>query len=279
MPEKMSDVNKPSEGLKRPWDGLLSFRSLGVVVAVLSFPWIAVAGDGATESLELRLHAELAIADEATEHPELAEAMKEMLPGLLLEYLASRDETIALDVVDTAFVREQVEVAKLMEDPGLAWALDVFAGPGTGFENSLHMSMANLADFHEEQAQRATEAALKVYERQHDRLERLEQLDQDHNEAELERFEAKLARASDRADLAIDQVGGKAAEKVAEKAAEKVEKAAEKAEAKAEKAVEKAEEKTEKAEEKVEKDEEKAEKVEKDKDEKKDTGDGKKKDD
>ena len=277
MPEKMRKVERPSAGVKIPGGGFLSFMGLGVVVTILSFQGLAVAGDGATESLELRLHAELAIAEEAKEHPELAEAMNEMLPGLLLEYLASRDETIALDVVDTAFVREQLEVARLMEDPGLAWALDVFAGPGTGFENSLHMSMANLADFHEEQAQRATDAALKVYERQHDRLERLEQLEQDHNEAELERFEVKLARASDRADLVVDEVAEKSLEKAAAQVEKVVEKAVEEVVEKAEKAEEKAEKESDKADKEADKETDDADKED---DGKKDgKGKGKDKDD
>ena len=239
-------------------------RRIGIVVSIvrvallfgLSTPG-AWAKDGAAEALALRLYAEQAIEQErAGGHAPMADMMQELLPGLLLEHLSSRDETIALDVVDAAFVQREFETAELMEEPGLAWALDVFAGPESGFEHELRTSMTNLADFHETRAQRVTEAALKVYEKElvreeHRELARLEKAQEHLDKHELNRAEVKTAHL----DRVLEE---RKAERAAEKAEEKAEKVAEKAEAKAEKVAEKAEAKAEKA---AEKAEEKAEKV------------------
>ena len=222
---------------------------------------MAEAGDGATEALELRLHAELAIAEErAGGRAPLADAMTDVLPGLLREYMASRDETIALDVVDAAFIREQVKVAELMQEPGLALALDVFAGEGTGFEHNLRASLTSLADFHEVRAHRATEASLRVYEREVSRrLEHVDKIEENHRKVESHRVEATLVAVADhftgQAEEKIEKTQEKAQEKIEktqEKAEEKVEKTQEKAEEKAEKEQEKAEEKAEKEQEKAE---------------------------
>lgn len=221
----------------------------------LSTAGSADAGDGATEALELRLHAERAIAQERlTGAPGLADAMTGMLPGLLTEYLASRDETIALDVVDAAAVRRDVVAAKMMQDPGVAWALDVFAGPGTGHEHELRTAMANLADFQgpqvERGAERMMEAAVDVYERQVQReLERADKLQEKQQEMEVRKAEVTLAKITDRADHFAEKKAAPAAqrlEKAAEKQAEKAEKAAEKDAEKAEKEADQAEKDVEK---------------------------------
>ncbi len=211
MPETMETrSNKPLSRASESVGGLCCFLVAAATV-LLGLARPVAAGDGASEALELRLHAELAIVQERTSGSRaLAETMREMLPGMLLEYLASRDETIALDVVDSAFVREQFEVAKMMEEPGVAWALDVFAGPGTGYEHGLRTQLSGLADFHEERAQRATEAAVRAYERQLDhRLERIDQAQEMHQQAETRQLEAALAKSSDRAEHAQSLVASR----------------------------------------------------------------------
>jgi len=220
----------------------------------------AMAGDGATEALELRYQAELAIAQaQASGQRELAQAMQESLPDLLQEYLVTRDGTIALDTVDAAYVQEQFKVARAMEEPGVALALDVFAGPGTGYEHALQTKIADLSTFHEKMAGRLSETSLDTHERVMER--RLEKIEQHLAKADAvaDRFdaklEAKLEAAAERLAEKVERKAEKAAEraeKVAEKAEEKAEKIAEKAEEKAEKKAEKAEEKAAKIAEKVE---------------------------
>lgn len=198
--------------------------------------------DGATEALELRYYAELAILKEQAEgNPQLAEAMLETLPTLLQEYLVTRDGTIALDTVDAAFVEEQFKIARTMEEPGVALALDVFAGPGTGYEHGLRTAIANLADFNERKVGVVSESALEAHERVIERhLEKIEERLGD-NEVD-HRLDAKL-------DARIERLESKA-EKAEEKAEEKIERAAEKAEEAQEKAEEKSEEKPEESKEK-----------------------------
>jgi len=206
---------------------------------------VAMAGDGATEALELRYQAELAITQAHTAgQQELAQAMRESLPDLLQEYLATRDGTIALDTVDAAYVQEQFKVARAMEEPGVALALDVFVGPGTGYEHALQTKIADLSTFHD--TSRFSDAALDAHERVMER--RLDKMEQ---------HLAKVDAAADRFDAKLEAK----LEAAAERLAEKVEKAAEKAEAKAEKAEEKAEKIAEKAEAKAEKAAEKAEEI------------------
>lgn len=223
----------------------------GVVLLVLAWQPAVFAADGATEALELRLHAERAIRQErATGHAPLADAMRGMLPGLLTEYLASRDETIALDVVDSAFVREQVKLGEMMQDPGSAWALDVFAGPGTGHEHGVRSSLANLADFHDKRSERAMEQVVDVYERNVSKqMERLEKAQEHQERIQDQHMEAQLVHAADRVNKVFERVEAKT-EHIAEKAVEKVEKAAEKA---AEKAEDKAAKDAEKADKEAEK--------------------------
>ena len=246
MPEKTGRAQRPFSGRELPGSGFS--LALGVILALGVVPHRAEAGDGATEALELRLHAERAIAEEsAGGRTALANAMTEALPGLLLEYLASRDETIALDVVDAAFVREQIKVAELMQEPGLALALDVFAGPGTGYEHGLRTALANLADYRQE---RAVEAVLDVYERQlthHE--EHLERLEEVHRKVDEHRLEAQLVSSTDRLERKAETSAGKA-EATVEKAMGNAEQAAGRAAQAIEKieqnAQEKAEEKTDK---------------------------------
>lgn len=240
MPEKMGRTQEPFLGRRIPESGL-SFL-LTVFLSLWMIPGRSNASDGATEALELRLHAELSIAEEqAGGHKELANAMTEALPGLLLEYLASRDETIALDVVDAAFVREQIKIAELMQEPGLALALDVFAGPGTGYEHGLLTALANLAD---NEHGKASEVVLGVYERQIERRqEHVEEIEEIHRKVGEHRLEAQLS-AADRLERKAEQIAGNANEKAAkglEKAAEQIEQAAEKIEQVAEKVAEKTE--------------------------------------
>lgn len=250
MPEKMGSIHGPFLGRSIPGSGL-SF-GLAVVLSLWMVPGQSNASDGATEALELRLQAELAIVEEsAGGHKELAHAMTEALPGLLLEYLASRDETIALDVVDAAFVREQIKVAELMQEPGLALALDVFAGPGTGYEHGLRTALTNLADY---QHGRATEVVLDVYERQIERHQaHVEKMEESHRKVDEHRLEAQLS-AADRPERKIEKIAEKTeakAEKALAKAEEKIEKAEKKAEKEADKAEEKAEKEADKVEEKA----------------------------
>jgi hypothetical protein len=283
VPEMMGEERTPFARLSKPSHGVLSCGAAALLLCSIGIaPRIARAGDGATEALELRLHAEIAIAKEATSgHPAMAEAMKDVLPELLVEYLVTRDETIALDTVDAAFISEQFEVAQAMEAPGVVWALDVFAGPGTGYEHGLRRSLTNLAGHHLESADRATDAVLDAYERQVDR--RIEKADRKAEkphvdlvklDAKLDKQAAKLAETTEKkivkADEKVDQKAAKAADqadkaadktnKATEKTADKVEKAADKAE-KVEKIEKKAEEKAEKAEEKTDKAEDKADKA------------------
>ncbi len=272
--------------LKRPFEregilrnGLFYFTAL--CVALTSCPTAALAaGDGPTEALGLRLQAEKAIAQEKTHgNAKLAEAMREALPSLLQEYLVTRDGTIATDAVDTAFVQEQFKAARALEEPGVALALDVFSGPGTGYENEVKSGIADLAEFHADVAGRVSEKVLDAHERVMERqIERqIERIEQDMEKSSLvaQRFEAKFEaklearldtvaqraeKAKELGELAktIAEANPEKAEKLTEKAERLLEKAEKKAEEKAEKVAEKAQEKAEKVAEKVE---EKAEKV------------------
>ncbi|MBI3312483.1 MAG: hypothetical protein HYZ88_03045 [Candidatus Omnitrophica bacterium] len=277
----VTKVMEERRGLER------RLRSTGGALTAVSF-FLSIlapfgwAEDGAREALELRYQAELEIAKEqAAGRRELAKAMRESLSGLLQEYLVTRDGSIALDTVDDLFVQEQFKTARAMEEPGVALALDVFSGPGTGYENELRSSLSGLADYQAGPAERAaermverdardhkvSEAVLNSFEKEMERsMDRVERQIEKHQAAEQfdskfeAKFEAKLDASVNKAERIAEKKAEKAEEKVekaAEKAAEKVEKAAEKAE----KAAEKAEEKAEKAAEKVEKAAEKAEKA------------------
>ena len=214
---------------------------------------IALAGDAATEALELRYHSELAIAEErATGNRALADAMQDVLPGLLQEYLITRDGTVALDAVDAAFVEEQMKAARAMEEPGVALALEVFTGPGTGFENDLRTGLANLADFHPNEIRHVSERALEAHERVMER--QMDRVAQDLNKTQeaFARFDAKFeAKLEARLDTATEKLERKT-ERISEKLEEKAEKITERLEQKAEKAAEKLEEKAEKVSEKLE---------------------------
>ena len=261
-----------ASGLYRKQKGI---GGLGVLALWILFCVQPVwAADGSTEALELRLKAERAIAQERqTGHAAMANAMQKALPDLLQEYLATRDGTIALDAVDAAFVQEQFKTARAAEEPGVALALEVFSGPGTGYENELRTGIAGLADFHQtDHPERVSERTLDVQERamerQMDKIER--SLEKVENAAErleskmeakiqarldtvAEKLEQKQERKELKAELRTERLEAKAelkAEKGLERAAEKLEKAAEKAEQKVEKAAEKAEKKEEKAEKK-----------------------------
>ncbi len=210
------------------------------------FAWAA---DGALEALELRYHAEKAIAGERSS--ELAQAMRESLPGLLQEYLATRDGSIALDTVDDAFVQEQFKTARAMEEPGVALALDVFSGPGTGYEHGLRTSIARLADFNERRAGRVSEAALDAHERVMERqLEKLEQ---------YLALEAKLANSDDRFEAESERTTEEKVDAVVIKLENKVGAVVEKTEAKIETILEQTERKLENNPEKAETIVEKAE--------------------
>jgi hypothetical protein len=181
------------------------------------------AGDAATEALSLRLHAELAIAQEARlGDPELAGIMEELLPDLLLEHLHTRDGSIALDTVDAAFVEEQLKIAHVMEEPGVAMALDVFAGPGTGYEHGMRTAMANLAGFHLESAQHASEIAAEAYEQAIEDWETKREEIKAHLDSI--RLDAKLGASVDRISVKAAQK----VERVEQKASEKVDQVAEK---------------------------------------------------
>lgn len=220
------------------------------------FAWAA---DGALEALELRYHAEKAIAEERSS--ELAQAMRESLPGLLQEYLATRDGSIALDTVDDAFVQEQFKTARAMEEPGVALALDVFSGPGTGYEYGLRTSIANLADFNERKAGRVSEAALDAHERvMEHHFEKLEQANQylsqkleaamDDLEGERSRefietkLETKVTATVEKVESRVEAVVEKAEQQI-EANPERTEQIIEKAENKIDQIVQKAEEKIE----------------------------------
>jgi hypothetical protein len=154
------------KGLTRKNGLFYLFLPFLAFLLTLSCVPLALASDGATEALQLRYYAEVAITqEEANGNRDLAQAMRHSLPGLLQEYLATRDGTIALDTVDAAFVDEQFKVAQAMEEPGVALALDVFSGPGTGFEHGLRTSLANLANFHERMAGKVSNDALDATEK------------------------------------------------------------------------------------------------------------------
>ena len=233
-------------------NGLLCLLHLGLALALVvstSPALYALTDDGATEALTLWYRAELAIAqEERTGHRDLAGAMQETLPHLLKEYLVTRDGTIALDTVDAAFVREQFKVARAMEEPGVALAMDIYAGEATGFEHGLQTAIAQLAD---NVHGRASERVVEVYERQLER--RLDKVEQDLERAAhlTDKLDAKLDAAAARLALKAERAEAKAEAK-AEKAEAKAEAKAEKAEAKAEAKAEKAEAKAEKAEAKAE---------------------------
>lgn len=180
-----------------------------LILTFTHYPMLAYASDGTTEALQLRYQAEMAIAKEqAAGHHKLAKAMKEALPGLLQEYLVTRDGTLSLDTVDAAFVEEQFKVARAMEEPGVALALDVYSGPGTGYEHGLRTSIANLAGFH---TGRASDAAVDAHERIMER--QLANLD-----SSLARFEAKLNAAS----AVFDSKTNAGTETIADRTAEQV---------------------------------------------------------
>ena len=136
VPEKMSEGRRPFRGVEQPpRSGLLLFCRLALALSLWSMAGVAIAGDGASDALFLRLHAEREIAkEEATGHEALAGAMREVMHGLLVEYVVTRDETVVLDTVDAAFVRDQVAFFNMKDEPGVAWALEVFAGQGMGYE-------------------------------------------------------------------------------------------------------------------------------------------------
>lgn len=256
---------------------VLRAASAGMAGAVLlSFgSGAALAGDGPTEALELRYHAEQAIAQErAAGHAGMAAAMQQALPDLLQEYLVTRDATVAMDAVDAAFVQEQFKVARAMEEPGVALALDVFSGPGTGYENELRSRIAGLAGYHSDQVGTVSEKALMAHERMmerqlHDVQEQAEQglakvgiaferfdakfdakLDSATREfpltteAKIEnilvRTETKVEAVVEKTESKIDQVVQVTEQKI-EAAPQKTESAVERAEAKIEKIVDKAE--------------------------------------
>ena len=182
-----------------PKSGLFCLLVSFLIVTFTNYPMLAYASDGATEALQLRYQAELAIAQEQTAgHAKMAKAMKEALPGLLQEYLVTRDGTIALDTVDAAFVQEQFKVARAMEEPGVALALDVFSGSGTGYEHELRSSISKLADFHSEAAERVVErnmdretAKERVSERTLDSYEKVMEREMSR---QVEKFEHELAK-------------------------------------------------------------------------------------
>lgn len=199
------------------------------------FGW---AEDGAREALELRYQAELAIAKEqASGHREMARAMQESLSTLLQEYLVTRDGTVALDTVDDIFVQEQFKTARAAEEPGVALALDVFSGPGTGAENKLRTEMTHLADFHSDRSEQAagrvtdrplrenereplqvTKETVDAYERQMERqLDKIErQLTQTHAAADQTdaKFDAKFEARMDAATAKFAEAGPAAASRV-----------------------------------------------------------------
>ncbi|MBI4228063.1 MAG: hypothetical protein HY600_07330 [Candidatus Omnitrophica bacterium] len=256
--------------------------ALAITLVTSTTPTVyALTEDGATDALLLRYQAEQAIAqEEQAGRRELAGAMRDTLPHLLQEYLVTRDGTIALDTVDAAFVREQFKVARAMEEPGVALAMDIYAGDATGFEHNLQTSLSRLADHQVEIAERAQEhanhGADRVSERVVDAYERQIERQLDKVEHDLEkinaasgRFEAKFeARMEAKLDAAAARLEVKAAKaelkaireeaKAEVKAAKEEAKAEAKAEVKAAKEEAKAEAKVEKIAEKVE---EKAEKI------------------
>lgn len=187
-------LKKPFARATRARGGALRnglFYFLAFSLALTSLPSIALAADGPTEALEMRFQAEKAIAQERTQgHAALADAMQGVLPSLLQEYLITRDGTIAMDAVDGAFVQEQFKLARAMEEPGVALALDVFSGPGTGYEHGLRTALAGLAGFSVSgrKAGPASEAAIDALDRQLD----------NHLEAKLDTATARLESNTDR---------------------------------------------------------------------------------
>ncbi|MBI3333513.1 MAG: hypothetical protein HYZ93_05430 [Candidatus Omnitrophica bacterium] len=211
MPEKKEEKMEPFGGRKMerpPKSGLFYLWILLLapfLMIGLSHSEAVADPDGATEALQLRFQAELAIAQEkGNGHVELAEAMQQALPELLQEYLVTRDGTIALDTVDAAFVQEQFKIARAMEEPGVALALDVFSGPGTGYEYGLRTAIANLADFNDRAASHVSEAALKAHE--HMMEGQMEKMDQAlaKREAALDRADRFRDRFNDRLNRAAN---------------------------------------------------------------------------
>ena len=209
-----------------------------LILSFVAYPTASYASDGATEALQLRYQAEVAIAQEqAAGHAKMAKAMTEALPGLLQEYLVTRDGSIALDTVDAAFVQEQFKVARAMEEPGVALALDVFSGSGTGYEHGLRTSIANLADFNVKMADRVSEAALDAHERIMERqVEKLEQHLAEFNETKLE---AKLNTTAER--LEEKTLESEPVQKTEEKTETRIQTVVDQTEAKVEQLVEKTE--------------------------------------
>ncbi|MBI1952628.1 MAG: hypothetical protein HYS41_00700 [Candidatus Omnitrophica bacterium] len=257
-------------------------RTVRTVTSLTLFPFLTLtlfwlpgvpltfASDGATEALELRLTAEKSIAGERNK--KLARAMEQALPELLQEYLATRDGTIAMDAIDSAFVEAQFKIARSIEEPGVALALDVFSGPGSGYENDLRTSISNLADFKAESAERfagrisdrterVSERTLDVFEREMER--QMDKVEQEVAKfAAFDRLDSKVeAKMEARMDVMTARFLGpeKAAEQLSERAEKLAEKAAslastnpelaEKLSEKAEKLAEKAQELEAKAEE------------------------------
>ena len=225
----------------------------------------AFAEDGATEALWLRLAGEnAAIEEERSGNPALARAMEQVMPALLLDYQLTRDGTMAIDAVDAAFVEEQMRIARAIEEPGVALALEVFTGPGTGAESAMRRDLANLASY-EGGLARISEKTLDAHERvmgrQLERIEKeLEKADTTHERLDS-KLEAKLEARLDTVAQRLEQKAEKVEEKTPERVEEKTEKIAEKAPDTIEKIAEKTEEKTEKTQEKTEKAEEKTEKI------------------
>lgn len=249
--------------MRRPGSGIFF---LALLVFMASDPRTLLAGDGATEALELRWHAEMAMAKEDAEgRPAMADAMRATLPKLLLDHVATHDESIAIDVVDAALVRQHAQLAQLIDQPGLAWALDVFAGPGTGNEQNIRTAMASLADFHEVRARQATEMAAEIYERT---VEQTLEHPIEHTLDKLDRLEEKRLRMEEhRNEVILHHLDRqpehvKTIEHLAEKTVEKLDKLAEKAQQETEKLedklVKEVEKQADKEAEKVQKDLEKA---------------------
>jgi len=243
MPETRptsTSIDRLCHGRVILWGGRCLLVVLGLSVCAVTPD--ARAGDGASEALELRLVAERMIAHEAAQgHDQLAAVMRELLPAALVDDLVTRDEGVTIDTVDAAFVAEQFKMASAMEEPGVAMALEVFAGPGTGQEQGIRTSLARLADFKARKADtlpdmsRAVEVHERVMERHLEKLQaRVDVLEQrgdraDRLEKALSKAEKTLEKAADKAAKALAEGKDDKADKTLEKAADKADKTLEKA--------------------------------------------------
>jgi hypothetical protein len=195
--------------------GVFVFGAGALAVTLAASPPSSWAADRATDALDLRLRAEREIGKEAAGgNRELAAAMRELLPGLLKEHVLTQDESVAIDTVDAGLVQEELRVEQAMAEPGLAWALEVFVGPGTSHEQGVRDAVRDLARFHRGPGMSLTAVAATFDVGNTDRpmerrLNGLLNAYEHYLEAHDADFEARLNAALDRTNRGLERAAAR----------------------------------------------------------------------